>query len=107
MENQNPLDELQVLDRRIDQVTDLGGLKPIFFRLDELAKEHPGDFEIQLAVTEVKQRVLQRGTALKQSGQVQQTPRAARVNSPPPLPPRPGADAAPPKEPLPATARKG
>src|ERR1035438_4442034 len=66
--NQNPLDELQILDQQVGQVTELAGLKPIFFRLDELAKEYPGDFEVQLAVTEVKQRVMTRGTALKQLG---------------------------------------
>ena len=38
------------LDEQIDQITELAGLKPIFFRVDELAKAHPGDFEVQLAV---------------------------------------------------------
>ena len=71
-ENQNPLDELQLLDEQIGQTTDLAGLKPIFFRLDELAKDHPGDFEVQLAVTELKQKVVTRGTALKQLGQTMQ-----------------------------------
>ena len=67
-ENQNPLDELQALDEQIGQTTELAGLKPIFFRLDELAKAHPSDFEVQLAVTELKQKVVTRGTALKQMG---------------------------------------
>jgi hypothetical protein len=71
-QNQNPLDELQSLDEQIGQTTELAGLKPIFFRLDELAKEHPGDFEVQLAVTELKQKVVARGTALKQLGQTMQ-----------------------------------
>ena len=71
-ENQNPLDELQSLDEQIGQTTELAGLKPIFFRLDELAKEHPGDFEVQLSVTELKQKVVTRGTALKQLGQMMQ-----------------------------------
>jgi hypothetical protein len=69
-QNQNPLDELQSLDEQIGQTTELVGLKPIFFRLDELAKEHPSDFEVQLAVTELKQKVVTRGTALKQLGQL-------------------------------------
>jgi hypothetical protein len=71
-QNQNPLDELQLLDEQIGQTTELAGLKPIFFRLDELAKAHPGDFEVQLAVTELKQKVVTRGTALKQLGQMMQ-----------------------------------
>ncbi len=72
-ENQNPLNELQLLEQQIDQITELAGLKPIFFRVDELAKEHSGDFEVQLAVSEVKQRVVTRGTVLKQSGQTMQS----------------------------------
>src|SRR5258708_2661346 len=48
---------------------ELAGLKPIFFRVDELAKAHPDDFEVQLAASDVKQRVVTRGTALRQSGQ--------------------------------------
>jgi len=71
-ENQNPLDELQALDEQIGQTTELAGLKPIFFRLDELAKAHPSDFEVQLSVTELKQKVVSRGTALKQLGQMTQ-----------------------------------
>ena len=71
-QNQNPLDELQSLDEQIGQTTELAGLKPIFFRLDELAKAHPGDFEVQLSVTELKQKVVSRGTALKQLGQTMQ-----------------------------------
>ena len=98
-ENQNPLDELQELDRRIDHVTDLGGLKPIFFRLDELGQEHASDFEVQLAVTEVKQRLMLRGAALKQSARTMQAPEAVPVDLPPPLPPPPLAEVAPPMEP--------
>ena len=71
-QNQNPLDELQSLDEQIGQTTELAGLKPIFFRLDEIAKAHPGDFEVQLSVTELKQKVVTRGTALKQLGQMMQ-----------------------------------
>ncbi len=71
-ENQNPLDELQSLDDQIGKTTELAGLKPIFFRLDELGKAHPGDFEVQLSVTELKQKVVTRGTALKQLGQMMQ-----------------------------------
>jgi hypothetical protein len=88
-DNQNPLDELQMLDRQIDQVTDLAGLKPIFFRLDELAKQHSSDFEVQLAVTEIKQRVVSRGTALKQFAHVAPPAVAAPLDLPPPLPPQP------------------
>jgi hypothetical protein len=88
-ENQSPLSELQLLEQQVDQITELAGLKPIFSRVDELAKAHPGDFEIQLAASEVKQRVLTRGTVLKQLGQNTQAelaPLPVPSSTPPPLP---------------------
>jgi hypothetical protein len=91
-ENQNPLNELQLLEQQVDQITELAGLKPIFVRADELAKEHPGDFEVQLATAEVKHRVITRGTVLKQLGQTMQNAvpvmpdLAAPSPAPPPLP---------------------
>ncbi len=85
-ENLNPLDELHFLDQKIDEITELAGLKPIFFRVDELAKEHPGDFEVQLAASEVKQRVVTRGTVLKQLGQTMQGISQVGIQSPPPPP---------------------
>jgi len=88
-ENQNPLSELQVLEEQVDQVAELPGLKPIFARVDELAKEHPSDFEVQLAASEVKQRVLARGTFLKQLGQ---TPLPRPSSTPPPMPVHRGPD---------------
>lgn len=88
-ENQNPLSELQLLEQQVDQITELARLKPIFARVNELAKEHPGDFEVQLAASEVKQRVLTRGSALKQLG-----PAA------PPMPPPPLSAATPPPMPV-------
>jgi hypothetical protein len=66
-ESLNPLDELRGLDQQVDQVADLAGLKPIFYRLDEIAKEYSGDFEVQLAVDDVKQRVVSRGKALREA----------------------------------------
>jgi len=101
-ENQNPLNELHLLEQQVDQITELAGLKPIFFRVDELAKEYPGDFEVQLAASEVKQRVVTRGTVLKQLGQTMQgavpvmadlgpqsPPPALPSSTPPPLPAAP------------------
>ena len=87
-ENQNPLEELQLLEQQVDQITELAGLKPIFFRVDELAKEHSGDFEVQLAASDVKQRVVARGTALRQSGQTLKNaaPLLADLAPPPPAP---------------------
>ena len=50
----NPLDELKFVDLQIDHVADLGGLKPIFSRVDEIGRLHSGDLEVQLAVSEIK-----------------------------------------------------
>jgi len=88
-ENQSPLNELQLLEQRVDQITELAALKPIFLRVDELAKAYPGDFEVQLAASEIKERVLTRGTALKKLGETAQTAVPLPVtprSAPPPLP---------------------
>src|SRR4029077_5328701 len=76
-----------MLEQQVDQIMELAGLKPIFFRVDELAKEYPGDFEVQLAASEVKQRGVTRGTVLKQLGQTTQRaiPVMADLAPPPPL----------------------
>ena len=44
-ENLNPLDELKNLDHQVETVTDLAALKPIFYRLDEIAKQYSDDCE--------------------------------------------------------------
>ncbi len=62
-------------------VNDLAGLKPIFFRLEEIAKQNANDFEVQLAVGDIKQHLVNRGTKLKQM------PDAPSVATPPPMPP--------------------
>jgi len=81
--NLKPLDELKTLDQQVELVGELGELKPIFVRLDEIAKEHPDDFEVQLVVGDIKQHLVNRGTRLKE----QQPP------APPPIP----GPAAPPR----------
>lgn len=100
-ENQNPLNELHLLEQQVDQITELAGLKPIFFRVDELAKEYPGDFEVQLAASEVKQRVVTRGTVLKQLGQTMQNAVPVMADLAPPPPPPPLFSSTPPPLPVP------
>ncbi len=100
-ENQNPLNELQLLEQQVDQITELADLKPIFFRVDELAKEYPGDFEVQLAASEVKQRVVTRGTVLKQLGQTMQGAVPVMADFAPPLPSPPLPSSTPPPLPVP------
>jgi len=80
-QNLNPLDELKNLDRQVETITDLAGLKPIFYRLDEIAKQHPDDFEVQLVVGDIKQHLVNRGTKLKEQ--------EANIAPPPPPPPQP------------------
>lgn len=109
----NPLDELKILDQQVDHVADLAGLKPIFFRTDELGRQHSGDFEVQLAVGDIKQRIVDRGRFLKQAPETLKMPSPPpRINigatpapGPPPLPqvsptapPVPAAFQAPPTE---------
>ncbi len=82
----NPLDELKSLDRQIDEIRELAALKPIFYRLDEIAKQHADDFEVQLAASEVKQRIVARGTTLRALGQTLQSAPAVPPSIPAPLP---------------------
>lgn len=46
-------------------VSDLQSLKPIYFRLDQIAKQFPDDFDVQLACGDLKQRLVNRGKFLK------------------------------------------
>jgi PEGA domain len=65
-ENQNPLEELKSLDQQVERVTELEDLKPIFFRLDDIARAHSDDFEVQLVVGDIKQHLVNRGTKIKE-----------------------------------------
>lgn len=60
-----PLDELKLLDSRIEGAKDLSDLKPIYDRLAEIARHNPTDFEIQVAVADTRQRVIDRGVDLR------------------------------------------
>ena len=82
-DNAKPLDEIRGLDEEIERVEDLDGLKPIFARLDELARAHPGDLEVQLSAGEAKQRVLARGAALRRQAPPVVTPPPAAPVPPP------------------------
>ena len=103
-ENPHPLDELKLLDLQVDQVTDLAGLKPMFFRLDEIAREHPADFDIQLSVSELKQKIVARGTVLKQqatTAEMRESPPTLKL---PALPKLPSSQTWPPAAPPPVPA---
>lgn len=80
----SPLDELKHLDEQVEAVKDLADLKPIFYRLEEVAKQHASDFEVQLAVADIKQHLMNKGMRLKEPG-----------GAPPPLPLRAPAGTTP------------
>ena len=85
MENGNPQEELKRLDEQIGSATELAALKPIFFRLNEIIQAFPGDFDVQFTGNEIKQRLVARGTELKQQ-ETSPPPPAMPAPEPPPLP---------------------
>jgi PEGA domain len=103
-ENLNPLEELKRLDQQVGLVASLEGLKPIYYRLDEIAKQFSNDFEVQLVVGDIKQHLVNRGTKLKEQQATIATPPAPfqAQPSPPPLSTPPPMPAAPP--PIPSQA---
>jgi len=98
-ENLNPLDELKRLDQQVGLVASLEALKPIYYRLDEIAKQWPNDFEVQLVVGDIKQHLVNRGTKLKEQEAMIPAPPVAAPPPMPPVPPPPVA--APPPMPPP------
>ncbi len=86
VENIDSYQELKKLDEQIESATELAALKPIYFRLNEIIQAFPGDFDVQFTGNEVKQRLMTRGTLLKQQG----------TSSSPPPPVMPEAEAPPP-----------
>lgn len=101
-ENLNPLEELKRLDQQVGLVASLEGLKPIYYRLDEIAKQYANDFEVQLVVGDIKQHLVNRGTKLKEQQATIATP-SSQPAAPPPMPP-PMPQATPPPMPPPMPA---
>lgn len=101
-ENLNPLDELNSLDQQVERVTDLNDLKPIFTRVDEIAKQNSDDFEVQLVAGDIKQHLVNRGTRLK--AEKAASP-AAAVPPPPTVRLTPGTMPPPPVSPSAPTVK--
>jgi hypothetical protein len=104
VENINPHEELRRLDEQIQSATGLAALKPIYFRLNEIIKDYPGDFDVQFSGDEIKQRLIARGTLLKQQ---ETSPPPPPLPAPPAMPaatpsPFSSFDFAPPPQPPPA-----
>ncbi len=116
----NPLDELKRLDEQVNRVRELADLKPLYFRLDEISKANTGDFEIQLAVADIKQHLVNHGMKLKEglgttgpfaAPPLPANPATPAFGGPPPMPPtmapppqpsvKPGGSGPPPAFPSP------
>ena len=82
------LEELKRLAASIDKVTDLEHLKPIFFRIEELATQYPRDVELAAGIAAVKAHLVQHGQRLINLQNSQQ------VQAPTPVP-RPITQSAP------------
>jgi hypothetical protein len=97
--NHFALEELRRLGQQLDAGIDtLTGLQPLFSRVEQLAREHAGDFEVELLAHELKQRILTRGAAINRQTPV---PPPLTVPTPPPI-----AERAPPiAEPSPPVVR--
>ncbi len=62
-----PLDELRYIDSQVENATDVGDLRPLYDRLGEISRSHTADFDLQIAVAEARQRVIDQGIALRNS----------------------------------------
>ncbi len=65
MDQHTAIEELHKLGAEVDSVTELSALKPIYFRLDQISKKFPDDFDVQVVVSELKQRLVTHGQKLK------------------------------------------
>ena len=66
MDRHTAIDELIRLAADADSATELGSLRPLYFRVDEIAKSFPSDAEVQDKVSELKQLLVVKGTRLKE-----------------------------------------
>jgi len=83
-ESVNPHEELKRLDEQIESATELAALKPVYFRLNHIIEAFPGDFDVQFTGNEIKQRLMARGTLLKQQETSPQPPPPAMPAAQPP-----------------------
>ena len=94
IENIDPLEEIKRLGGQIESATEIAALKPIFYRLNEIIRTYPDDFDVQFTGNESKQRLMERGTLLKQQ---------EAFPPPPPHPPPPRLAVTPENPPPPPT----
>ncbi len=58
---------LTQLGQRIEQASSLSELQPLFARLEEISRQHTGDFEVQIVAHDIRQQILARGSELRKS----------------------------------------
>jgi hypothetical protein len=102
IENINPLEELKRLSAQIESATELAALKPIFYRLNEIIRAYPDDFDVQFTGNESKQRLMARGALLKEQEAFPPPPPMPEATELPPLSPL--FDSAPAEQPPPGLA---
>ncbi len=84
----NASEELKGLDAGLNSVTRFSDLQPVFARIEEIERENPADFEIQLAVSDLKNRLFSKGRLLRDHQKARgSAPMPAPVKAPPPTPP--------------------
>lgn len=66
-ENLTPLEELRQLGQQIERATTLSELQPHFARLEEISRQHSGDFEVQIVAHDIKQQILAKGSELRRT----------------------------------------
>ncbi|MBK5291853.1 MAG: PEGA domain-containing protein [Acidobacteriia bacterium] len=95
------IEELKRLAEALETAVTLEQLRPIFYRADEISKEHSNE-ELQAIVAGIHRRITERGALLRQG--VQPPPLEA-IPPPQPLPPLLGDDDPPPSVTVPMSAR--
>ena len=75
----NPHDELRALQMQVEAVPDLAALTAIYYRIEELAKGYPNDFQLQMLVGELKQQMTRRATVLQQGPHAVPPPGRGRI----------------------------
>ncbi len=61
--------ELEKLAEQVEWITTFEGLRPLFYRMSEIAKQFPADAEVQGLAGKIKRRIAERGKLLRHSAE--------------------------------------
>lgn len=70
----SPQEELQSLNTRVDDATELEQLRPIFERMTAISHDHPDDFEVILAVDQLRRHIVDKGKVLREQQEALEEP---------------------------------